>query len=199
MLTVIIAAEGDARNLLALDAVKDELGVVVADDDARLGRYIRSATARLEQFCQRDTFAMERVRETLRHSCQQPWALLTRRPVAEVASVELDGVPLDDDGWEVDGRFLYRLVDGKRVSWPAGALAIVYDGGYALPDAAPGDLAEACMTLVKASWHARKRDPMLKSQSVDGVGTDTYWIGGTNSASGLPEALEAGLVNYRLV
>jgi hypothetical protein len=199
MLTVITPAADDARLLVSLADVKDELSITDGASDARLSRYLRAATARLAVYANRDTFAAEDVAETFTVPAYQPRFMLTRRPLLSVAAITVNGSPVE--GWEADGRFLYRVADGVRACWSCGSWEVTYRAGYDLPAAAPSDLADACMTLVKMQWFARNRDPLLKSQSFDGVGTDAWWIGGINGADGgrasLPPDMATALYGYR--
>ncbi|MCG5239530.1 phage head-tail connector protein [Azospirillum doebereinerae] len=199
MLTVITPAPDEQRALLGLSDVKDELSISGDADDGRLTRYLRSATARLAAYANRDTFALEKVTETFRIPAYQPRIMLTRRPLVEVVAITLDGAPVE--GWEAEGRFLYRVADGLRTCWTSGSWAVTYRAGYDLPGSAPADLADACMTLVKMQWFARTRDPLLKSQTVEGIGTDAWWIGGVSGSDGgrasLPPDMAAALYGYR--
>lgn len=191
MLTVLTAAATDARDLLAPAAALAELAL---DDSATalLAGYIRQATAQIAAACGRDTFARETVAETFRLDGCRDRLILTRRPVVSVAAITAGTETLAEGGWELDGRFLCRLsAGGERIGWRSGKVTVAYTAGYDLPAGAPADLAAEAMALIKAAWFGRDRDPALRSQAFDGIGTDTFGFGSR------PEDLAQRLACYR--
>ena len=90
---------------------------------------------------------------------------------------------LTADDWELDAATgeLWRL-DGadRRVAWPAAKIVVAYAAGYWLPGDPqrdlPEDLERACLETIKARWFARLRDPLAKSEQVQGIASADYWV-----------------------
>lgn len=189
-------------DLTTLAAVKAELGITGSDDDAILADLIRQASGAIATFCGR-AFASEQVRETFRLSAPAPSITLTRWPVTAVHAVTVGGTELAAGIYEADPDtgILARLDGfGLTVLWSAGSIAVEYTGGYILPGengrTLPHDIERACITLVKAHFAARSRDPMVRSESVPGVLDRSFWVGGFDGAAVPPDV--AGLLNpYR--
>lgn len=196
---MIVLSGGGETDLVALATVKAELGIEDSQSDAVLERHIDVATARIGRYCARTHFASATAVETLRLVRVQSGALWLRHwPVASIASVVEDGVALAAGDYELeDGRQLWRL-DGadNRSCWPAAKIVVTYAGGYTLPSGCPADLAQQCIDLVKLLWNARDRDPAVKGESADGIGSVEYWVGATGSDA-LPPEIARGLFNYR--
>jgi hypothetical protein len=197
LLTVTGAAEG--TDLTTLAAVKADLGLSGTEDDALLADLINRASAMIMSYCGR-AFAREALSETFRPSCRLPNLMLARRPVvSDGLAVTEAGETLASADWELDARsgLLYRLdgADG-RIDWPAAKIVVTYAAGYILPGTAgadlPADIEQACLSIVKGLWFARDRDPLVKNLTVDGVGSETYWVGGSGD-----EPIPQGLRSYR--
>jgi hypothetical protein len=99
---------------------------------------------------------------------------------------------------------LWRL-DGAdhRVAWPAAKIVVAYAAGYRLPGDPqrdlPEDLERACLETVKARWFARLRDPLAKSEQVQGAASANYWVPSTGTDDpGLPPSVVGLLQRYRL-
>ena len=131
---------------------------------------------------------------------------LARWPNVALASIGEDGVTLAADDWELDAATgeLWRL-DGadRRVAWPAAKIVVAYAAGYLLPGDPqrdlPEDLERACLETVKARWFARLRDPLVKSEQVQGITSADYWVPSTGDGDpGLPPSVVGLLQRYRL-
>lgn len=202
MLTVITPAA--SQQLTTLAAVKTELKVSGTADDDWLSEVIDRASATIRRWCGR-TFALETVRETFRLSALTETLSLSRWPVVSIVSVSETGNTLTSGDYETDDDvgFVYRLTGSdNRRHWPAGKIVVDYSAGYILPGAAgatlPEDVERATMLLVKAEWFARTRDPLVKSEGIDGVGTTTYWVGGAGDDAALPSDVAGLLTPHRL-
>lgn len=167
MLTVVTPAESSA--LTTLEAVKAELSLSGTGDDAWLTDTIARAGATIERWCGR-VFALETVQETFRIDRATDLLVLSRWPVAAVVNVVAGGVGLDADGWELDADNgdLYRLgTADQRKLWPIGKTVVAYSAGFILPGAEgrnlPADIEAACIALCVRAFHAKGRDPALRS------------------------------------
>jgi hypothetical protein len=68
---------------------------------------------------------------------------------------------------------------------------------YAARDV-PDDIADACLRMIVARFHARGRDPMLLQRETPEVGSQRFWVGGTAGQDGpFPPDITAVLDTYR--
>ncbi len=197
-MALTITEPATATRLTTLAAAKVELQVTDGADDAYLAMLIDQASDAVRSWCQR-TFAAETVRETIHLSACTTALMLARWPIITVVSVEIDGTAEDSANVEIeDAGFLHRLADSRLVSWPAGRIVVEYQAGYVLPGASgrtlPNDVERAALSLVKSSWFARTRDPMVRSETVEGAGSTDYFSG---TFSRLPPDVESLLSVYR--
>jgi uncharacterized phiE125 gp8 family phage protein len=185
MLTVTTPAT--SFDLTTLATVKAELGITSRDGDAKLAGMIRQASGAVSDYCRR-VFAQETVVETVRTDRLQPELILCRYPVTSMASVVENDNELDADEYEVNlsNGILTRVHGARTCWWPCGKTVIAYTAGHALLNGLPQAVERACITLVSHLWSAAGRDPLLKANAVDGIGSREYWIGGTGSHGALP-------------
>lgn len=201
ILTITSAATQANRRLCTLAAVKVELSISGSADDTALTALIDGASAAIASHCRR-VLAEETVQEVWRSVYQGPDAplILARVPVSAVASVAVDGATLDGADYEIDpaSGLLWRLADDARAWWSAAKVTVTYTAGYRVPDQAnptlPEDISRAAVLAVSA-WHlGQGRDPMLRSETEDGVGGSS-WVA-TDATRILPpqviSALEGG-------
>lgn len=198
---LIVTTPATSQALTTLAAVKAALDVTGSNDDAFLSSTITSVSAVIARWCRR-TFALETVTETCRLNRYQPEIVVSRFPVVTVTSVTIGGTALDSSEFETDSErgILYRLdANGKYVCWPSDVVVVEYSAGYVLPSeherTLPEDIEKAAILLCKVDYYARNRDPLLKSDAVEGIITQTFWVGG----SGLPPDVEMLLSPYRVV
>lgn len=189
--------------LTTLDALKAELGVSGTDDDAVLTRHIAAATSAIEAHCAR-RFGRRAVTDVFRLERSRPLLLLTVTPAVAITSVTEAGEALAAGAYELEseaGRLL-RLDGADRPNcWACGKIVVVYDAGYILPGTAganlPPAIEQACIALATTYWHGRDRDPLIRSEQVEGVGETEYWVGGV--PGGLPADVGALLAPHRAV
>lgn len=128
-------------------------------------------------------------------------------PVTGITAVLRDGKPLPapTDGWDYDVTcgILYPS-DGQF--WMAGRYVLQYragwvapdqvdDNGSAIPSTVPADVRSAVLITARALYYAGDRDPLLKSESEQGVGA-TSWVTLDASSGGLPPDAAALLNRY---
>jgi hypothetical protein len=203
MALTIIEAATEVR-LTTLAAVKAELQVTKNTDDAYLNELIDQASDAVRSWCQR-TFAAETVRETIHLSTCTTALMLSRWPITTIFSVEINGEAEDTANVETDeAGFLRRLTDGRLVFWPATRIVIQYRAGYVLPGQSgrtlPKAIERGVILTVKDAWHARERDPRLRSENEDipGVMSRQAAYHVVRSWSLLPD-VEALVSEYRQV
>ena len=190
MLTV---SEADTdRNLTRLDTVKTELGITDGASDEKLEVLIEQASDVVAKYCNR-VFALETVAETfrVRHGTQ---GLTTGRyPVVEILSIVENGTMLDASDYEVDleAGIIERLRSDCLVKWPAGKTVVTYSAGFDLPDGLPEGIERATIELVKQYYASGDRDPLVRSEVVEGAGSTDYFApsntGFTSEVEGLLE------------
>jgi hypothetical protein len=195
MLSVLVPAT--SSRLTSLDAVKRELSISGTSDDARLLAYIDQASAVIADYLGRP-LGRETVAETLRLSASSEVIMLSRWPVVSVTSVVEDGVTLAATDYEIDRSFIYRLLSDERARWPAAKIVITYVAGYDLPSGVPSAIERAATQLVVAMNASRGRDPALRSESVEGIGSQS-WLDPRNGGGPLPDGVVALLNPYREV
>lgn len=195
MLSVLVPAT--SSRLTSLDAVKRELSISGTSDDARLLAYIDQASAVIADYLGRP-LGRETVAETLRLSASSEVIMLSRWPVVSVTSVVEDGATLAATDYEIDRSFAYRLFDDERARWPAVKVVLTYVAGYDLPDGVAPAIERAATQLIVAMNASRGRDPSLRSESVEGIGSQS-WLDPHNGGGPLPDGVVALLNPYREV
>ena len=177
---VIVAAT--TRDLTILDTVKSELGITTIDHDAWLQTKIQQASDIIAKACKRQ-FQQETLAD---HFCID-WCeragplILSRIPVVSVDSILENNVVVDASGYDVDqvaGRVWRRVANAySSWNWLSGEVVVQFVGGYELLPTLPYDLEQACLLLIKQSWFAKSRDPLVRSVSIPGVASYDYWVG----------------------
>ena len=199
MLTVSVAAT--ARRLTTVAAVKSELGDQAAADDF-IAAAIDGASGAIEGYCNR-VFARETVTETFRLATGTSRLALRRYPVVSIASVVEAGIVLATADYEADMAIgeLTRLSSDAETTWPAAKVAVAYTAGYLLPGESgndlPAEIDRAARLWVKAAWFARGRDPLLRGESVPGLGDQQYWVTGAQGAAAMPGDVAQLLERHR--
>ncbi|MCO5132443.1 MAG: hypothetical protein M9932_18125 [Xanthobacteraceae bacterium] len=200
MALTIIEAAAETK-LTTIAAAKAEMQLTSGADDAYLTTLIDQASDAVRSWCKR-VFAIETVRESIYPDTPGKSLMLSRWPVVAIAAVTINGVVEDVANVEAeDSGHLFRLdASGCRASWPSGRIVVEYSGGYVLPGqpnrTLPNDIERAALSLVRGSWFARTRDPLIRSEAVDGIGSTDYFSG---TVSRLPPDAESLLSPYRNV
>jgi uncharacterized phiE125 gp8 family phage protein len=174
MLRVVTPAA--TSDLTVLATLKAELQITDATSEAYLSDLIRQASDAIARFCNR-VFARQGYEETIRLSRPLDALVLSRVPVAAITAVTEDGAALAEGAdFEVESEsgLLHRLRSDCRVRWCARKVVVTYEAGYELLGGLPYDVERACLDTCKAWWHARGRDPMLRSESDQSIGSVSY-------------------------
>jgi hypothetical protein len=207
VLTII--GQAAPRDLSTLDTVKGELGArAKGRTDESLARLIRSASSAIARHCGRQ-FQRETLRQQETFSRPGPIFLL-RRPIVGEVAVSIGGQAQDAAGFTLDrdsGLLVHaggRYGDGTSrehlygCGW--GEVAVTYTGGWVLPsfpaaaiaaagpdDLLPAEIEEALLLTVSAWLSGRGRDPMLRSDTVEGVGGSS-WVASSDMEALPPQA-----------
>ncbi|MCE7028935.1 hypothetical protein [Jiella avicenniae] len=203
MLTVVTAAT--AANLTTLSRARAMLDFAPTEDEA-VGTLIDQASRVIADYCRRP-FGLETVKEVFEAPCCDGYLMLSRSPA--VAFVEViegeETVAPASFHYEVETGLVCRLSDsGRRVAWSGAPVAVTYAAGYVLPsddnDAPVATLPEpverAAIRLVGAYRSLSGRDPLIKSETTEGIGSTSWWVPGAGSVLADPEA-EQLLQPYR--
>lgn len=198
-------------DLTTLATVKAELGITTTTEDTNLATWISQASNACASYCNR-VFGLETVTETFRNKFQYPFSdnnrrnvsivMLTRTPVVSIVSITEDGIALvQDTDYQLDPEegILYRLDSDSLTNWYFKKLVVNYTGGYALVGTLPHNIERACITQVKAIRAGGSRDPNVKSESIPGVLSTTYFSPGANDNGALVPDVTALLDPYRNV
>jgi hypothetical protein len=193
MLQVLTPAT--STRLTTIPAVRAHLAVGDDVDDITVADWIDQASASIVSQCRR-RFARETVAQTFRRPTNGP-LVLDRAPLVEAPTVNADGVDLlyDDLDCDLAAGLIYRMQGDCRGGWYCRQLTVTYTAGWSLPGNPdrdlPADIEQACLTLVAARAAGIGRDPMLRSRTVEGVGS-TSWIASADMGALPPQA--AGLL-----
>jgi hypothetical protein len=207
-----VVTPASSHDLTDLATVQAELAMTGTDAarDAVLTRYIREASAAIENFCNR-VFVVETVSDRFAAPADSPFNVLTydrsrlqlsRWPIASVSSVTEDGASLvSGTDFIVDsavGVLIRTDNSGKETSWKLAMIVAQYSAGYS---PIPYDVSAAAIRTVAQRWFARGRDPMLRGEKIPGVYEAQWWVaaGADSTADGnLSPDVQALLDNYRV-
>ena len=177
MLTVVTPATN--RRLTTVGNVRLDLGLASAEPaDPAINRLIDQASSAIEAYCNR-VFARETVREVSDCVYGPNGILLSRGPVASFTSLSVGGLAYDPADYQSDEGLLFRLnSNGRRTYWGAGRFVVEYAAGYILPGNEganlPAAIEQAAILEISVALARRGRDPLMRSESVDGVGSFTW-------------------------
>lgn len=195
---LVVITPNANRDLTTVAAVKADLGIVGSVDiDAKLAIHITQASNLIAEYCNR-VFAIETVEETLRHPSACDPFILSRYPVVAITSVVEGGKTLHAEDYEVDkaSGIVLRQRSGLSSQWASGSTKFTYIAGYELPASAPPALVRAAIEMVKQSYYAGGRDPMIRSDTTEGVGSTEYF---NTSSRAITGAIADMLEPYRKV
>ena len=202
MLTVVIPAA--STRLTTIAAAAAETGAPPAGPDFdRLAGIVDRASAAVVSFCGQP-FGLATYSETPAFRRPGRSLFLSRVPVVSLVSVSHDDAVVDVTRCRFDtliGEFAFPR--GSWLSWPL----IRYRAGYALPgdpdptspaQRLPADVEAACLEMAKSlyfSGGSEARDPRIRSDAVEGVGSTSY-LDPQASAGALPATAAALLAPY---
>lgn len=193
--SLVVVTPPASTALTTVGAVAGDLGT----EDPRLASLIDQASGLIIDHIGRD-LARATVTETFR---AQPGEvvcgplILSRTPVAVISALIEGGIAQDLTALDFDptSGLLYRHTMSCMT-------VVTYDGGYIMPGQVgrdlPASLERACIdTVVALWWRASRGDPMIRSDSVEGVGSTSYLDPASGSAGALPPTVVAALNSYQ--
>jgi hypothetical protein len=173
MIELVTAAP--SQDLTVLATAKQELGVTDGWNDARIAQLIVQASSTIAGYCNRpEGFGLATWRETLRQVWHRECLILRRDLAPSITTLVEDGVTLTATDYFLEGSLVYRLKSDRVVDWSASKIVITYDAGFTLVSDLPAEIERACLTTVQALFSAVARDPMIRSESAEGVGARSY-------------------------
>lgn len=200
---IVVVTPAKSQRLTTVRNACTDLGITPgAAADVRINRFIAQASGAVVRHCRR-SFGLEVLRETISPRHGQD-SLTLGREVRRITGVSVGGVAQDEGvGWEFAAGSLFRVVGGRRACWQARPVLVEYETGWILPDQQgsdlPHDVERAAILLVGGYLTSTGRDPLLRSENVQGVGSFSYATPGSTSSSGLGNAeAEALLAPYEM-
>lgn len=147
------------------------------------------------------TLREETLVETIRIPTSKRELALSRRFIGDVDSVTVDGSALSATDYEIDpGSGILTRIDstGAVICWERSKVVVTYDAGFAV---VPEPLKLAAIRVIQEQMSASARDPLLRGETVEGIGRFDYWVnGGGASASGpISGAVSAMLDPFRSI
>lgn len=194
-MAAVIIAPATSHRLTTISRAREMCGFSFESDRAAW-LAIDQASAAAEHFCNR-TFGIQTLRQRFDLRCGLESVVLDAWPVTQIINIGQDGTVLAPDAYEIDGIGLYPLRDGDRCRWHGRTLTVEYVAGYVLPDdeegpipagLLPADIERAVILLVNAALATRQREAGLKSETIEGIGSFSYFVQGSNNMLPDPEA-----------
>ncbi len=169
-----VSVSAASRDLTILETIKLELEIDDAQSDEFLLALIKDQSDAATSYCDRG-FAKETLIDDFHIYFDSYNPLrLSRTPVSSVTSLVEGASTLAGTDFEYDasGGKIWRLdTSGNRTWWPSGKITVTYVGGYDLLTELPRDIERAVIIMVKQAWYDRTREPRLKSETVQDVGS----------------------------
>lgn len=210
MTTLQTDGAADPLPFVALSDFKAALSIADSDtsQDSVLTNMLLAASSAVQRYIGRQiTVADWSDRIRIRNGDRLLSLSLGVHPVLSVAEVLLDGqvLPVPAEGWDFDPLCGILYPPNGHWWWP-GRYSVSYRAGWAvpgmkgaddkpLPVTLPPDIQQAVLTAARSFYSAKDRDPLLKSESEQGVGS-TSWAMPDALSGGLPPDAAAFLSRY---
>ena len=148
-------------DLISLDDLKLALGIEGATEDAALQAAITMQSRLIAEYCNRrlglaealETFTFDRDEVMLERQA----LTLSLYPVVEIIEVSTAGATAADVDFDPASGRLW--IDG---CWAETVVAVLYQGGYDLPEEAPARLQQAVIQAVNENRTSGTRDPTIR-------------------------------------
>lgn len=108
--------------------------------------------------------------------------ILARHPVSRINSIVVDGVELVEEDYELlqsEGH-LVRLCEDRPVGWSGDKIVITYVAGW---EPIPDVLKLAAIRILQEHVSASERDPLLRGETIEGIGRFDYWVNAPSASS----------------
>lgn len=207
-----VQTPAETYDLTTLDVIKGLLNINGTSQDAYLQSLISAASVAAAQYCNR-VFPAETVLDEVwpavdAYPYQVPGGVaplqLSRWPLGTINSVVISTDPAsiptvltagtDFRSDAVRGQLIRLDFSGYPCGWAPSYIGANYVGGFA---AIPADVADAVCRMVRSRYYANMRDPMLRSENIEGVYEAQYWISMAGNAGNLTPDIQDLLDNYR--
>lgn len=147
------------------------------------------------------TLREETIVETIRIPSSKKELALSRRFIGDVASIIVDGSAISATDYEIDpGSGILTRIDsaGAVICWERSKVVVTYDAGFAV---VPEPLKLAAIRVIQEQLSASGRDPLLRGETVEGIGRFDYWVNGASASTSGPisGAVSAMLDPYRSI
>lgn len=189
--------QGD-QALASLDDLKADLSIDGTASDTTLTRYLLDASSAVLAYIGRPILRAQWRDIVIVREGQR----LMGMPLGALPVLSLDAITRNGSDWDADDIAACQIDNAaglvfppRWAFWPPGRYVIAYQAGYELADSAadppvigtlPRPVGRAVLLTAAAAYHAAARgDPMLRSESEQGVGS-TSWTGMTADSGGLP-------------
>lgn len=183
------------RSLLSVDDMLAAVSLSATQTQAQLSAFALQVSDAIALACAvpgdgvtPPTLLSERVEEVLFVEPGSKWLCLARRFITDIESLTIAGEALDLDDALIDkaaGRIRRLDAAGSPVDWPSGLARCTYTAGFSEP---PPALKMAAQTMLAEGWSARDRDPLLRAESIEGVGQVQFYEGGAGARLGMSQA-----------
>ncbi|MFT8586810.1 phage head-tail connector protein [Acetobacter papayae] len=204
--TIPVGAPAALAPLASLEDLKADLGITDNGQDARLSSLLLEASGMALAYVGRSIMrAVWRDNITIEPGAKRLQLVLGRWPLLSIKAMSIGTVSLTPEQVEalnVDpaSAIIYPADTGGRL-WSAGSYTIDYTAGYALPGSndpllIPPNIQRAVRQIATGLWHGAGRDPLLKSEAEQGVGS-TSWNVSAPGLGGLPQEAASILIPYR--
>ena len=190
-----ILTEPASYALTTPQVVQAELDIAINPGDAVMLRYIAEASDAVHKYCNR-TFPVHALQDEIRPPREgdiptavsgidflqlSSWPVITSAPPTALSVVERYETTLTlGTDFELDARkgTLTRLDAWRPRRWHE-RVTVQYSAGFAI---IPSAISGAVIRMCCQRYFARGRDPMLRAETVQGVGSLQYWV--NSSATG---------------
>jgi hypothetical protein len=218
---VQVVTPATASNLTTLDDARMECGQDDTSQDVYLARLVKRASSTIANYCG-VVFGVQTINETFRFGWEPgvgpasqtvaPYGTplnIQRKPLvlSEAPNVAITGILENgnaltagtDFEFDADAGLVYRLSsNGMRSFWNVPTVVVSYTAGWILPGQTgrnlPDDLEQVCLSLIRAAFMARGRDPSVAMDTLNGDRTQ-YWDRSV-SAMSLDDDMKVTLSDY---
>lgn len=200
--TILVSQPAQSVALALLADLKADLGVTDNAQDTRLTTLLLDASDMVRTYIGRPILsATWRDMIELGPDEKRIGLTLGRYPVTQITTFSVSGAAwsadvIDTMGQNPGAGMIYPP-DGGPAMWRTGRYVITYQAGWVPPSVGddgkidfgslPRSIQQATRLTAAALWHGSGRDPLLRSENEQGVGSSS-WGSSAPGAGGLPQA-----------
>ncbi|MGG6430610.1 phage head-tail connector protein [Acetobacter ghanensis] len=196
-MTFSVVTPASTTDLVDLESVKSYLQITDDAQDARLAKLITQASSSFADYLGR-SLALQTYRERQTIKGRIPGINLSNGPIASILSASVDGVAwtgvLDECDVERNGARIMAsaFLPPRQLCFTRPVVVeVIYIAGFVLPgmDKAvvpdnallpwqatplPAAISGGCLSTIQMLLGVSGRDPLLKSENIQGVGSTSY-------------------------